>query len=96
MLLSVLADNSIPFSLTPRLIELNKEMVRDFKALNGLLSMDWTSASYKMKHGRFATMEGDTLRILRSTHFSLIMDELTSNKGLIVAGKSCHPLVPRK
>jgi len=64
--------------MAPRLIELTKEMARDPNALNGL-SMDQTSASYKMKYGLSAEMEGDTIWILRSIHFSLNMDESTSD-----------------
>lgn len=60
------------------LTNLSKELARDPKALNGL-SMDRTSAAYKMKYGLAATLEEETLQSLRTNKFSMNIDESTSN-----------------
>ena len=50
MLLCFIAENNLPFTLAPKVINLTKEFAKDPKAL-GQLSVDRTSASYKMRLG---------------------------------------------
>ena len=48
--LSFVAENSLPLSVVPKLIEFSQFLSRDPRALSQL-QMNWTAASYKLKHG---------------------------------------------
>ena len=48
MLLSFLAEKSLPFSVTPDLLNFVKELSRDKQALNGISMHRTSSASYKL------------------------------------------------
>lgn len=77
MVLGVLAEHSMPFSHAPVVIDLAKKLAHDPKALS-TLSMDRTSASYKMRFGLGKSMLEDTVEKIRHAKFSLNMDESTS------------------
>ena len=70
MVLAVMAENSLPMTMAPVLIDLAKQLARDPKAL-GSLSMDRTSASYKMTHGVHKTMQDRTVQAMRNVPFCL-------------------------
>lgn len=50
MLVSFLAENSLPLSLAPDILELTKALAKDKKVL-GQMTMHRTSADYKLKYG---------------------------------------------
>ncbi|XP_023930192.1 uncharacterized protein LOC112041353, partial [Lingula anatina] len=78
MYLAVLAEFSLPLSMMPILIELSKASNQDRKALDRL-SMDRTSASYKMKYGLAEWFHEQTVSELKTEFFSLNIDESTSS-----------------
>ena len=73
--LGFIAENSLSYTLAPRLIELAKTLANDRKALNGL-NMDRTTASYKM---RFSVGQTCDEELIRENKFSLNIDESTSS-----------------
>jgi hypothetical protein len=77
MVLGVLAEHSLPFTHAPVLIDLAKELSRDPKALSSL-SMDRTSASYKMRLGLGRSVLEETVEKLKGSPSSLNMDESTA------------------
>ena len=85
MVLAVMAENSLPMTMAPVLIDLAKQLARDPKAL-GSLSKDRTSASYKMTHGVHKTMQDRTVQAMRNVPFCLNIDECTSNSNKRVLG----------
>ena len=54
--LAFAAENSLSFSMVPKLIDMAKNLAEDRKAL-GSLKMDRTTASYKTKHGVAKTLQ---------------------------------------
>lgn len=78
MVLGFIAEKSLPFSIAPDLIGLTKELARDQQALNGL-SMDRTSASIKMRLGLAETIKSDLITYMKTSPFSLNIDEATSS-----------------
>ena len=80
MLQGFLAENSLPFSMPPKLMDCEKGLVKVSKVL-GHLSMDRITASYKVQNGRdgdtWAT-ENTTVEKLKSEKFLLNIDESTS------------------
>lgn len=83
MLLGVLAENNLPFTVAPVLVDLSKAMASDKKALSHV-SMARTTASYKMRHGMAKTFFEETVFNLQSSKFSLNIDEATSTNRLRV------------
>jgi len=77
MVLAFLAQHSLPFSLAPELISLAKALNLDAKAL-GQLTMDRTSASYKLRFGLGHTVHHQLISALQREYFSLNIDESTS------------------
>ena len=71
ILLGFVAENSLSYSVVPKVIELSKEFARDPAALDRL-SMDRTTASYKLRFGLAKSMNESTLEAIRSTFFLLI------------------------
>ena len=78
MVVGSLAEHSLPFTVAPVIVSLMKEAARDPKATQKL-SLDRCTASYKLSKGLARTMAEETLAEVRSTHFSLNVDESTSN-----------------
>ena len=83
MLLGVLAENNLPFTVAPILINLSKEMASDKKALSHLC-MARTTASYKMRLGMAKTFFEETVNNLQNYKFSLNLDEATSSNSMRV------------
>lgn len=77
MLLSFMVENDCPFTMAPKIISLTKAMMRDRIALNSL-SMDRTTAQYKLKHGLSFSIKEDLIERLKETPFSLNIDECSS------------------
>jgi DNA-binding Xre family transcriptional regulator len=63
MVLGTLAEQSLPMTMAPVLINLSKELAKDKKALQNL-GMDRTTASYKMTHGLAKTIHERTMETL--------------------------------
>ncbi|XP_030828178.1 uncharacterized protein LOC115919185 [Strongylocentrotus purpuratus] len=76
-ILAFTAEHSLPFSIVNDLIHLNQELAKDKQVLENL-SMDRTTASYKMTHGLSKTFHEELIEDLKSSHFSLNIDECTS------------------
>ena len=78
------AENSLPFTMVPKIVELSKQLSKDRAALDAL-SVDRTSASYKTNYGVAKTFMEELVEDLQSTHFSLNIDEATSqtNKRVV-------------
>lgn len=85
MVLDTIAEHSLPFTLSPAITDLAKELARDPTALSAL-HMDHTSASYKLTHGLKKTWEDKLDVALCSTTFSLNLDETTSKTNARVLG----------
>ena len=92
MVLAFMCENNMSFSSIPNLIELVKELARDRTALSKL-KMDRTSASIKLKHGLAKTMTEDLVSELKSSFFSLNIDEATSNNNKKVETKLSNHIV---
>ena len=78
MLLDFAAENTLSYSVVPKVIELSKELARDPAALDKL-SMNRTVGSYKLRFGQAKPINKLTLEAIRSRFFSLNLDESTSN-----------------
>ena len=78
MLLGFLAENTLPFTMAPKLIELTKAMSADKTALSKL-SISRATASYKMRFGLAKTIEDQLSEELQNTYFSLNIDETTNH-----------------
>lgn len=72
-----LAENSLPFTAGPKLLDLAKTLAKDSKALQST-SMCRTTAAYKMKFGLAKTIKEKLIEALRKNAFSLNIDESTS------------------
>ena len=83
MVLGVIAEHSLPLSVSPVLLNLAKELARDPRALEET-SMDRTSASYKLNHGLKKTFLDGILQEIRNQPFSLNIDEATSKTNVRV------------
>lgn len=80
--LGFLAENNLSFSLTPHFIDFFK-LSRDEKALHEL-HMDRTTASYKMTYGVGKTFTQNMVDVLKTSKFSLNIDEATSENFIRV------------
>ena len=78
MVLSFIAEYSLPFSSARNIVELAKEMMRDPKAANKLQVARQT-ASYKIPHGSAKGLEKQLIDKLREGFFSFNIDEATSS-----------------
>ncbi|KAG1714420.1 DNA-directed RNA polymerase III subunit RPC1 [Nymphon striatum] len=83
MVLGVIAEHSLPLSMAPVLIGLSKKLAKDSKALTKL-SLDRTTAAYKLRFGLADTMLARTIENIKQVPFSLNMDESTSKNLLRV------------
>lgn len=84
-LLGFMAERGMPFTHSADLIRLAQNMAKDIKVLNAM-SMDRTTASYKLNFGLAKYFQDRLDKVLQGTFFSLNMDESTStNNEKIVA-----------
>ena len=77
-LLGFLAENTRPFTMAPKLIELTKAMSADKTALSKL-SISRTTASCKMRFGLAKAIEVQLSEELQNTYFLLNIDEATND-----------------
>ena len=77
-ILAFTAEGSLPFSIVKDLSQLNKELGKDKQVLDNL-SMDKTTASYKMTHRLSKTLHEELIEDMKSSDFSLNIDECTSD-----------------
>lgn len=77
MLLTFLAENRLPNSLCENLVAFLKEAVKDPAAVQQM-SVSASAASYKIAIGLKTYWENQLAEILRSSQFSLTVDESTS------------------
>lgn len=68
LILGVVAEHSLPFTMAPVLIEVGKALAEDKKALNHL-KINRTCASYKMKYGIANTFLQETVNNLKNIFF---------------------------
>ncbi|KAG5276736.1 hypothetical protein AALO_G00109140 [Alosa alosa] len=80
MVLGVLAENSLPFSVAPVIVELAQTLALDKVALQGI-KLSRTAASYKMVYGLGRTFSDRIFANMRRFLFSLNVDESTSNNN---------------
>ena len=78
MLLGFLAENTLPFTMAPKLIELTKAMSADKTALSKL-SISRATASYKMRFGLAKMIEDQLSEELQNTYFLLNIDKATND-----------------
>ena len=78
MVLSFIAEYSLPFSSARNIVELAKEMMRDPKAANKL-QVSRQTASYKMRHSLAKGLDKQLIEKLREGFFSFNIDEATSS-----------------
>ena len=78
MVLSFIAEYSLPFSSARNIVELAKEMMCDPKAANKLQVARQT-ASYKMSHGLAKGLKKQLIDKLREGFFNFNVDEATNS-----------------
>ncbi|GBM79522.1 Coiled-coil and C2 domain-containing protein 1-like [Araneus ventricosus] len=74
------AENSLPFSLTSKLVELCQTLAKDRPALSKL-KMERTAATNITGHGVAKTMREELVAKLNKNYFSMNVDEATNNNG---------------
>ena len=79
------AENSLGYSVVPKIIKLSKELSRDPRALDKL-SMHRTTASCKLRYGLTKTVHEEAVESIKLNFFSLNLDESTSNNKKRVLG----------
>ena len=79
-ILSFIAENLLPLSVVPKLIEFSQFLSRDPKALSQL-RMNRTAASYKLKHGLSVHIRKKVVDCMKKYPFSINIDECTSNNS---------------
>ena len=85
LICSFLTEHTLPLNLAPELIKLAQTLSNDQKALQQL-SMETFTATYKLKHGLREVTRKRLVTKLKSTPFSINLDEATtkSNKKRIL------------
>ncbi|GFR78886.1 hypothetical protein ElyMa_004006600 [Elysia marginata] len=78
MILAVMAENAIPLTLAPVIVDLAKACSNDPQALSGL-KLSASSAAYKIRFGLAKTTTDILAADLQKTPFSLNIDEATSS-----------------
>ncbi|GBM22812.1 Protein ENL [Araneus ventricosus] len=74
------AENSLPFSPTAKLVELCQTLAKDRPSLSKL-KMEMTAATYITGHGVAKTMREELVAKLYKNYFSMNVDEATNNSG---------------
>ena len=77
-ILSFMTENSLPFTMAPKLIEFAKFLAKDAKVLSKL-SMCRITAAYKLTEGLAPVISGKIMESMRSSFFSMNVDECFSN-----------------
>ena len=79
-ILSFAAENSLPLSSVPKLIEFGKILSRDSKALSRV-NMGRTAATYKLKDGLSVYVHKTVVQKMQKYPFSINIDECTSSNN---------------
>ena len=74
---SFIAENSLPFTMAPKLIEFAKVMANDANVL-AEISMSRETAAYKLTDGLAPIIKDKIVESMRSTYFSMNVDECFS------------------
>ena len=77
MVVVFLAEHSLSFTLSDKLIKLSLELSKDSPALKNF-KMHRTTASYKLTHGFALVWKNELIDHMKGVPFSLNMDESTS------------------
>lgn len=80
MFLAVMAEHSMPLTIAPILVDLARAASRDPQAL-ARLQLSPASAAYKIQYGLADTIFSSLIDDLKSTPFSLNIDEATSSNN---------------
>ena len=75
-----IAENTLPYSLSPNLIRYAKRMSKDIKALEKV-SMSRVNCMYTSTHGLAKSMQEELAKQLNGSYLSLNVDEATNNAG---------------
>ena len=75
-----IAEHSLPYSIAPHLVALSKKLASDPDALHAT-KMGRTAATYVMTHGIAEEFKNALSDKLKSSFFSLNVDEATNNAG---------------
>ena len=91
LICSFFTEHTLPLNLAPELIKLAQTLSNDQKALQQL-SMERFTATYKLKHGLHEVTRKRLVTKLKSTPFSINLDEATakSNKKRILNILVCY------
>ena len=79
-ILSFIAENLLPLSVVPKLIEFSQFLSRDPKALSQLQT-NRTAVSYKLKHGLSVYIREKVVDCMKKYPFRINIDECTSNNS---------------
>lgn len=80
MILSVMAENNISFSVVPDIVKLIQECSRDPKAL-ARVTLNRVTAAYKLKYGLADYFQHAIISCMKECPFSLNLDEATSSNN---------------
>ena len=75
--LSFVAEHSLPLAVAPHLVQFAKHMAEDQATLN--LSMQQSSASYKLKYGPVKTFKEELKADIADQFFCLNLEEVMSS-----------------
>ena len=78
MTVSFLAENMLPFTFTPKLVQFTQELAKDSKVLQSM-SMSKDAASYKSQEGLATLLLENLATDLQNNFFSINVDECLSN-----------------
>ena len=88
--ISFIAENSLSLATAPKLIELARTLAKGMRTLENM-TMDSSTASYKLKYGVARTFEEELVEDLKVTPFALNLDEaMNANKQKIVTVLVSH------
>ena len=79
-ILLFVAENCIPISKVPNLIEFAKNLSKGTPALQGV-KMDSTAATYKLREGLSVYQQRELIGKLKKGNFSINIDECTSTNS---------------
>ncbi|KAJ8043861.1 hypothetical protein HOLleu_11149 [Holothuria leucospilota] len=83
MVVSFVAEHSLPFAVVPHILDLSKELARDNTVLQDL-SMERTTCAYKLKEGVAEVVHKRLVHELKEKPFSINLDECTAKGSISV------------
>ena len=79
-IVSFIAENSLPFTMAPKLIEFAKFLARDSKVL-AKIKMSRETAAYNLTEGLGPIIKSKVIASMRDSYFSMNVDECFSNNN---------------